>query len=116
MFSGEVVMSLELEQSYESLLFRNELPVNWRPYAFRTEANLREFLKDLGDRVDFYNKWIREQHDNRFWLKAFYMPQAFLTAIKLNYARKQQGVSLFLETFEHELCFLFVCRRAHNFS
>ena len=94
MFSGEVVMSLELEQSYESLLFRNELPVNWRPYAFRTEANLREFLKDLGDRVDFYNKWIREQHDNRFWLKAFYMPQAFLTAIKLNYARKQQGVSL----------------------
>ena len=87
-------MSLELERTYESLLFRNELPVNWRPYAFRTEANLREFLKDLGSRVDFYNKWIREEHQNHFWLKAFYMPQAFLTAIKLNYARKQQGASI----------------------
>ena len=92
-------MSLELERTYESLLFRNELPVNWRPYAFRTEANLREFLKDLGSRVDFYNKWIREEHDNHFWLKAFYMPQAFLTAIKLNYARKQQGVSFWLIYF-----------------
>ena len=85
-------MSLELESTYESLLFRNELPITWRPYAFRTESNLREFLKDLGERVNFYHSWINEEHQNKFWLKAFYMPQAFLTAIKLNYARQQQGV------------------------
>ena len=47
-------MSLELESAYESLLFRNELPATWRLLAFRSEANLREFLKDLDDRIRFF--------------------------------------------------------------
>ena len=53
-FLGEVVMSLELESAYESLLFRNELPVAWRLLAFRSEANLRDFLKDLDQRMKFF--------------------------------------------------------------
>ena len=51
-------MSLELESAYESLLFRNELPVSWRLLAFRSEANLRDFLKDLVDRVKFFQVGI----------------------------------------------------------
>ena len=47
-------MSLELESAYESLLFRNELPVAWRLLAFRSEANLRDFLKDLDQRMKFF--------------------------------------------------------------
>lgn len=80
-------MSLELESAYESLLFRNELPNTWRSLAFRSEANLRDFLKDLAERVDFFATWIEGTHNKKFWLKAFYLPQAFLTAIQLNYAR-----------------------------
>ncbi len=85
-------MSLELESAYESLLFRNELPVSWRLLAFRSEANLREFLKDLVKRIDFFNTWIQGSHDGKFWLKAFYLPQAFLTSIQLNYARSLDQV------------------------
>ena len=93
-FIGETVMSLELESAYESLLFRNELPVTWRLLAFRSEANLRDFLKDLADRVEFFRSWIEGKHENRYWLKAFYLPQAFLTAIQLNFARSMTNVSI----------------------
>ena len=86
-------MSLELESAYESLLFRNELPVTWRLLAFRSEANLRDFLKDLSLRVEFFQSWIDGKNNNRFWLKAFYLPQAFLTAVQLNFARSMTEVS-----------------------
>ena len=88
-------MSLELESAYESLLFRNELPIQWRLLAFRSEANLRDFLKDLSKRVDFFSKWIEGSNNNKFWLKAFYLPQAFLTSVQLNYARSMTEVSTY---------------------
>ena len=53
----------------------------------------RDFLKDLVKRVEFYQKWIDGTNNNKFWLKAFYLPQAFLTAIQLNYARALSEVS-----------------------
>ena len=40
-------MSVELEKNYDSLLFKNELPESWVELAFPTEANLRDFLKDV---------------------------------------------------------------------
>ena len=86
-------MSLELESAYESLLFRNELPVAWRLLAFRSEANLRDFLKDLDERVKFFQSWIDGSNGSKFWLKAFFLPQAFLTAVQLNFARTMSEVS-----------------------
>ena len=86
-------MSLELESAYESLLFRNELPVAWRLLAFRSEANLRDFLKDLDERVKFFQSWIDGTNGSKFWLKAFFLPQAFLTAVQLNFARTMSEVS-----------------------
>ena len=53
----------------------------------------RDFMKDLVKRVEFYQKWIDGTNNNKFWLKAFYLPQAFLTAIQLNYARALSEVS-----------------------
>ena len=50
-------------------------------------------MKDLVKRVEFYQKWIDGTNNNKFWLKAFYLPQAFLTAIQLNYARALSEVS-----------------------
>ena len=75
------------EANYDSLLLKNELPESWVELAFPTEANLREFLNDLQKRVDFFQKWITGSNNNEYWLKAFYLPQAFLTAIQLNFAR-----------------------------
>ena len=63
------------------------MPESWVELAFPTEANLREFLNDLQKRVDFFQKWITGSNNNEYWLKAFYLPQAFLTAIQLNFAR-----------------------------
>ena len=101
-FSGEVVMSIDLESAYESLLFRNELPFNWHQLSFRSEANLRDFLKDLCKRVDFFHKWIEGSNNKKFWLKAFYLPQAFLTSVQLNYARSMTEVTiLFSAPFDH---------------
>jgi dynein heavy chain len=90
---GEIVMSVDLESTYESLLFRNELPGGWLALAFPTEANLRDFLRDLQKRTDFFRKWIAGSNNNKFWLKAFYLPQAFLTAVQLNFARSLKNVS-----------------------
>ena len=58
-------MSLELESAYESLLFRNELPATWRLLAFRSEANLREFLKDLDDRIRFFKVQFSAQSSQK---------------------------------------------------
>lgn len=89
---GEIVMSADLEMTYDSLLFKNELAENWKTAVFYTEANLRDFLRDLQKRCDFFKKWIDGTIHNKYWLRAFFLPQAFLTAIQLNYARRLKEV------------------------
>ena len=58
---GETVMSVELEKNYDSLLFKNELPESWVELAFPTEANLRDFLKDV-QKGSFINYVVKNLH------------------------------------------------------
>ena len=37
--------------------------------------------------------WIDGTNGGKFWLKAFFLPQAFLTAVQLNFARTMSEVS-----------------------
>ncbi len=92
---GEIMMSMDLEVAYESLLFRNEIPISWKVFAFPTENTLRDFLKDLNKRVNFLRDWIDSGvNSGYYWLRAFYVPQSLITAIQLNYARSVTGVTV----------------------
>ena len=89
--TGEIVMSVEAEQTFESV-FKNQLPVPWKKVSYPTEKTLDEYLDDLSRRVDFYTLWVNAEPAKppfNFWISGFFFPHSFLTGIKQNFARKK---------------------------
>eukprot|EP01017_Pseudomicrothorax_dubius_P033097 TRINITY_DN4395_c0_g1_i1.p1 TRINITY_DN4395_c0_g1~~TRINITY_DN4395_c0_g1_i1.p1 ORF type:complete len:260 (+),score=59.27 TRINITY_DN4395_c0_g1_i1:104-883(+) len=84
---GEVVMSEELERLSNSL-FNNQVPKLWENKGFLSLKPLASWIQDLNERIDFLNNWIKGGTPIIFWISRFFFPQAFLTGILQNYARK----------------------------
>lgn len=51
------------------------------------------WVEDLKQRIKFMKRWQEVGMPVAFWISGFYFPQAFLTAILQNYARKH-GISI----------------------
>lgn len=86
---GLVVMSEPLEVMCNSL-FVNAVPSAWAAAAYPSLKPLSSWFQDLLDRVTFIEKWILNGQPSVFWISGFFFPQAFLTAILQNYARKNK--------------------------
>jgi dynein heavy chain len=84
---GEVVMSLDIAEMYRSLLDR-QVPNSWKHIAYPSKKPLTSWCKDLLDRVNFIQVWVRKGEPNVFWFPGFYFPQSFLTALLQNHSRK----------------------------
>ena len=60
---------------------------------FFWEWEICHFVKLLLTRKIPPQTWIDGTNGSKFWLKAFFLPQAFLTAVQLNFARTMSEVS-----------------------
>jgi len=86
---GEVVMTGELEVM-GSQLFNNQVPDMWAKVAYPSLKPLATWVPDLLDRIKFIQTWFDEGKPACFWISGFYFPQAFITGVMQNHARKYQ--------------------------
>ena len=86
---GEMVMSVDLDGMYQSLLM-NKVPQNWEKKAYPSMKKLASWYDDLLARVDFFRNWVENEKPKSFWLSSFFFPQGFLTSVLQNFARKQK--------------------------
>mmetsp|Transcript_64518 Transcript_64518/g.54721 ORF Transcript_64518/g.54721 Transcript_64518/m.54721 type:complete len:133 (+) Transcript_64518:1962-2360(+) len=89
---GRVVMNDVLE-SLGIRMMANELPPTWTEEAgvgFLSNKPLSNWLVDLNNRLSFLRDWEANGTPKCFWMSGFFFPQAFLTGMKQNYARKMQ--------------------------
>eukprot|EP00960_Hanusia_phi_P026860 746504-Hanusia_phi.AAC.16 len=86
---GMVVMSAELDALANSL-FNNQVPGMWESKAYPSLKPLVLWVDDLLRRTEFIQHWIDHGLPVTFWISGFFFPQAFLTGVQQNFARKKQ--------------------------
>jgi len=86
---GEVVMTAELEDMGVSL-FNNQVPSMWAKVAYPSLKPLAAWVPDLIKRIEFISTWYEVGKPPAFWISGFYFPQAFITGVMQNHARKYQ--------------------------
>jgi dynein heavy chain len=86
---GEVVMTAELDTMGTSL-FNNQVPEMWAQVAYPSLKPLASWVPDLLKRIGYIQLWFDEGKPPSFWISGFYFPQAFITGVMQNHARKYQ--------------------------
>ena len=86
--SGTIIMSAVLDNVYFSLV-NNQVPQLWSSNAYPSLKPLYSWVKDLGARVDFMKKWVKNGNPTKFMLPYFFFPQGFLTAVLQTYSRER---------------------------
>jgi dynein heavy chain len=84
---GIVVMSEDLEKMGNSL-YNNQVPKMWADRGFLSLKPLSSWLEDLIKRVSFLSDWVEHGTPKVFWISGLFFPQAFITGMLQNYARK----------------------------
>lgn len=83
---GELIMTEELEQTYNSIL-NNKVPPSWSKLAYPSLKNLANWYSDFLLRVEFFRKWYLDGKPTSYWLSAFFFPQGFLTSVLQSHSR-----------------------------
>jgi dynein heavy chain, axonemal len=86
---GLALMNADLD-SVGSALFDGKIPALWLKRSFPSLKPLGAYMKEVQDRVVFFQGWIDHGQPLQFWLSGFFFTQAFLTGSKQNYARKMK--------------------------
>nr|XP_023488506.1 dynein heavy chain 14, axonemal isoform X2 [Equus caballus] len=137
---GEIILTQELEEIYDSFL-NTRVPTLWQRHAYKSCKPLSSWVNDLIQRLNFFNTWAKmaytalhhrymkfistwKQHvpsssqkrkdsadqksdllegfPARYWLPAFFFPQAFLAAVLQDHGRSQ-GISIDALSFTHHV-------------
>ena len=86
---GDIIMSLEIEDTLESVK-TSQVPVTWAMAGFLCETSLEGYIDSLASRVEFYSRWLELGTlglNNKFWFPGFFQHHSFISAIKQNFAR-----------------------------
>ena len=86
---GMIVMSAELDMVGRSLTI-GTVPAAWLKKSFPSLKPLSSYIKELIERVEFFQSWLAHGNPTVYWLSGFFFTQAFLTGAKQNYARKHK--------------------------
>lgn len=86
---GEVLLSPALEEALNTLL-DGKVPAMWMKTSYPSLKPLGGYIKDLIERLEFFQIWFDTQIPEYFWINKFYFTHGFLTGALQNYARKMQ--------------------------
>lgn len=64
---------------------------------------LSSWIDDLNQRINFMNNWIEHGTPDHYWISGFFFPQAFITGVMQNYARKHT-IAVDQIIFDFEFC------------
>lgn len=80
-------MSEDLE-SIANALYSNQIPPAWEKVSFNSLKPLSSWIEDMNARIAFVDNWIANGTPQHYWISGFFFPQAFITGVLQNYARK----------------------------
>ena len=86
---GEVLLSAALEGALAQLL-DGKVPALWLEKCYPSLKPLGGFIKDLKERLEFFQKWVDNGIPEFFWINLFYFTHGFLTGALQNYARSHK--------------------------
>ena len=86
---GEVLLSAELEAALNSLK-DGQVPGLWMKKSFASLKPLGGYFKDLLERLEWFDEWVKKGIPPVMWITRFHFTQGFLTGAKQNYARKHK--------------------------
>lgn len=86
---GLALMSSELD-AVGTALFNGKVPDLWLKKSFPSLKPLGAYIKEVQDRIQFFQLWVDHGQPTKFWLSGFFFTQAFLTGSKQNFARKMK--------------------------
>lgn len=84
---GEILMSQDMEADMV-MMTDGLIPALWLKNSFPSLKPLGSYIKDLKDRLEFFETWVVEGIPEVFWINKFYFTHGFLTGAMQNYARK----------------------------
>merc|ERR1711988_1520171 len=94
-------MSEELDVMGTSL-FNNQVPALWAAKCYPSLMPLASWVNDFIRRLDFIQRWVDNGAPPNFWISGFFFPQALVTGVKQNYARKN-GFSVDTVSFDFKV-------------
>lgn len=98
---GTTAMTPNLELSCNSLI-SGRIPEAWRKVSYPSLKTVSDYVNDFLDRSSFLLKWYKDGEPDTFWFSGLFSPQAFLTSVKLNFAR-QSNISFEDITFDFDV-------------
>lgn len=84
---GEILMSQDLEDAMISMT-DGQIPAMWLSKSFPSLKPLGSYIKDLKERLEFFNEWVAGGVPDCLWINKFFFTHGFLTGAMQNYARK----------------------------
>lgn len=102
---GLVIGDKDFDQTFWEFA-ANKVPSIWDKKNYLTDQTLTAFIEDLKKRIPYFQKWAKSGTPNVIRLPYLYHPQAIITTIKLNFAKRNHlefdEVSLSVEVTELE--------------
>ena len=73
---GLALMSAQLD-AIGGALFDGKVPDAWLKKSFPSLKPLGAYMKEVHDRVAFFQSWVDDGQPVKFWLSGFFFTQAF---------------------------------------
>jgi len=83
---GETATSEAVDTLCRSLL-RNRVPEVWSQVSYPSFKPLSSWFRDLVERVNFMDTWLRQGNPNSYWLSGMFYPHGFLSSVLQHHAR-----------------------------
>jgi dynein heavy chain len=79
--NGLQVMTEELDLMYVAIQ-NNKVPANWTAVSYLCLKPLSSWYKDMLQRVEFIDNWIKNGNPKSYWMSGMFFPHGFLTGVK----------------------------------